>query len=78
MTDNVKAFRLSSGLLMEDLSNQVDALSFLASAVAVGGDELMCLDNGRGLWLALENTIKEMKEIIEKVESLYKDEEVTT
>ena len=57
-------------LFVDDLSYQLEALSFLGSAVAVGGDELMCHDNGRGLWITLENNAREIERIIKKAEAL--------
>ncbi len=70
MTDKEKASELYD-LFVNHLSYQVEALQFLSSAVGVGGDEVLCFDNGRGLWITLENNAKEMKEIIEKAECIY-------
>ena len=76
MTDQEKSTRLYQ-LFMDHLESQADALGFIAHAVVTGGDELACLDEGKGLWRSLQNITDQINEIIEQAEILYKGEEVT-
>ena len=56
--------------MVNDLELQVAAIDFFGSAIAVGRDEVLAFDDGRGLWIALKNSTNEINKIIEKAKVL--------